>query len=168
MNWYVGLFWMLLAILTAMAWAWSDPVTPRWRAALQPEVAVAGLYWLAAAGSTLIPIGATLFARLEASILVIDVLLFAGLLVVALKFRKWWVTWAAALQLLASTAHVARLVTPSMWRLGYQVMEEASSYPALILLGIGIVQHRLQQRRNRLSGSSGWGDRQPRRRPPSA
>ncbi|MEG3159343.1 hypothetical protein U1763_02400 [Sphingomonas sp. LB2R24] len=142
---YVTGFWLLLFVLTAIAW-WGRDRNASWRATLsQPEIGVATLLMAAALLTVAMrPSFATRFAGLDIGMLTIDVALFGGLAAYGARTGRWWVLAAAALQLVSATAHVTRMVTPGMWRLGYQVMEEASSYPTLMLLGWGLwSRHRI-------------------------
>jgi hypothetical protein len=147
MDLYVAVFWAFLVILSVLAWFGRDSVRKTISAFSQPELAVTVLCWIAALMTmALRPSSATRFYNLECSVLVIDCGLFAGFTIIGARSGKGWVLCAAALQLLSTTAHVARLTTPFMWRLGYQVMEEASSYPVLLLLAYGIWKHRRASR----------------------
>lgn len=139
---YVTVFWLTLTVLTVLAWSWRDAGSRWWTALYQPEVGVATLLMTAA----LLTVGArpsfaTRFAGLDLGMLTIDAGLFVGLATYGVRSGRWWVMAAAAFQLISATAHVARIVTPGMWRLGYQVMEEASSYPTLFLLAWGVWSH---------------------------
>lgn len=152
MHLYVAGFWILLIILSAVAWLGREKTETVWSVLLQPEVGVAALL-VSAAVLTVVsrPAVTTRFDALQPEMLAIDAGLFVGLAAFAVSSGRAWATTAAALQLLSATAHVARLSTPGMWRLGYQVMEEASSYPTLLLLAWGLWN---RHRRMRIAGRS--------------
>ena len=152
MLFYVAGFWLFLILLTMLAWLGRDRRLA-WPAALaEPETGVATLLAAAAVLTVFVrPAFAIRFKGLDPGLVAIDVSLFVGLAVYGVRSGRWWVLCAAALQLLSTTAHVARVTTPGMWRLGYQVMEEASSYPTLMLLGWGIWSRHLSARRSRRS-----------------
>lgn len=148
MDLYIAGFWILLVALTLLAWSWRDRDARGRTSPRQPELVVAAMFWTAAVLTVALrPSLATRFHLLERSLLLVDFGLFAGLAWEGVRSGKVWVLCAAALQLISATAHVARLTTPGMWRLGYQVMEEASSYPVLLLLTWGILAHRARARR---------------------
>jgi hypothetical protein len=152
MDFYIAGFWLILMTLTALAWTWRD-VDERGRTRpAQPELSVVTLLWAAAVLTVVLrPSLATRFHDVERAMLIIDFGLFAGLAWIGARQGKGWILCAAALQLISASAHVARLVTPGMWRLGYQVMEEASSYPLLMALAWGIIGRRSAGRRDRSS-----------------
>lgn len=139
MTLYTFGFWPILLSLVALAWASRTDRTTWWGALGQPEIGVAMLLLSAATLTALLrPAVGIRFVGLETTMLAIDLALFLALSFLGVSSGKWWVLCAAALQLISTTAHLARLTTPGMWRLGYQVMEEASSYPTLALLACGI------------------------------
>lgn len=144
MDFYVTSFWVILTGLSLLAWRGRDR-SPALKGALrQPTLAVAALYWGAALLTVACkPSPPNRFFYLEPMLLLIDWGLFIGLALIGMRSGKGWVLCAAALQLISSAAHVARLTTPGMWRLGYQVMEEASSYPLLGLLATGVWSRRI-------------------------
>lgn len=144
MSIYVTGFWSILLLLDILAVLGCDRTSPRWAAIKQPELGVAVLLSSAALLTVLLRPAVTFrFVDLELAMLAIDFGLFVGLAAFAVRSGKGWILCAAALQLISATAHVARLMTPGMWRLGYQVMEESSSYPTLMLLAWGIwIHHR--------------------------
>lgn len=155
MDLYIAGFWILLVALSLLSWSWRDRDAQGRTKPRQPELQVAGLFWIAAVLTVALrPSLATRFHLLEPSLLLIDAGLFAGLAWVGVRSGRGWVLCAAALQLISAAAHVARLATPGMWRLGYQVMEEASSYPVLLLLGWGVLTHRAATRREGRSARS--------------
>ena len=148
MTLYIATFWLLLVVLTASAWWARDRPTVRPMVVLQPQLPVTVMFWTAAILTILLrPSPDARFIHTEHALLLIDFGLFGGLLWAGVRSGRGWVFCAAALQLISATAHLARLVTPGMFRLGYQVMEEASSYPTLALLAYGIVRHVAARRR---------------------
>jgi len=143
MNLYVASFWAILLALSLLAWLWRDRSLKPAETLVQPELAVVSLCWTAAIVTLVCkPPSAVRFFDLEPALLLVDIGLLVSLTIIGVRSGKGWVLCAAALQLLSTSAHVARLTTPGMWRLGYQVMEEASSYPILLLLAVGIWNRR--------------------------
>lgn len=160
---YVAGFWMLLTAVTAMAWSTYDGARPLRPALSEPEIGVATMLMSAAVLTVLLrPAFATRYDGIDWKMAAIDVLLVVGLVFHAAGSGRWWVICATALQLISTTAHMARAVTPGMWRLGYQVMEEASSYPTILLVGWGVLARYRRTRRDARSNSSS--DARPRTR----
>ncbi|WP_380782956.1 hypothetical protein [Sphingomonas sp. R86520] len=154
MHLYITGFWILLLTLTAIAWLGRPRSTTVATALREPETGVATLLLAAAVLTVLLrPSVATRFVGIDPSMVLIDAGLFVGLASYGVRSGRWWVLCAAALQLISTTAHLARVFTPDMWRLGYQVMEEASSYPTLMLLAWGVWSRHRRARSARRSSS---------------
>ncbi len=135
---YSILFLPLLALLIACAWIWGG----------RPERAGSVAFLLAYAASALSRTsGRTGFFSLEPGVLVVDLALLGFLTWLAIRSRHGWLIWATAFQLLSTTAHVVRLSDSHFRGLAYATMEGASSYPTLIALAIGILQHWMRTRK---------------------
>lgn len=155
MTLYIASFWLMLVVLSAAAVILRDRPSVRPLVVTQPQLPVVAMFWTAAVLTILLrPSLDRRFMYIEHALLLIDFGLFAGLAWAGVRSGKGWVLCTAALQLVSATAHVARIVTPNMFRLGYQVMEEASSYPTLLLLAFGILDH--ARRRRRSGRSDDW------------
>lgn len=155
MTFYIAGFWLLLIVLTAFAWLGRDRPTIRPVVVSQPQLPVTAMFWTAAVLTILMRSSPDArFIHTEHSLLLIDFGLFGALTWAGVRSGRGWVMCAAAFQLISATAHLARLVTPGMFRLGYQVMEEASSYPTLALLAYGILRHLAARRRTICSRTS--------------
>ena len=90
------------------------------------------------AAATLSPLVQTSnFLHPEGGILLIDLLLLAYLLVLALRSDRFWPLWAAGFQVVGTLIHVARLVDASVWPSAYATAEVFWSYPVLLALGLG-------------------------------
>ena len=97
----------------------------------------------------------------------LDLALLAGLAIIAVRIRTWWLLASVALQLITCLGHLAKYLDPQTSPMSYFMMLVASSYPAVTLLAIGIWQHRRTVRdrsmRDRsLAGSSRRAGRPPR------
>ena len=93
---------------------------------------------LLVAAATLSPLVQTSnFLHPETGILLIDMLLLAYLLVLALRSDRYWPLWAAGFQVVGTFIHVARIVDPSVWPPAYATAEVFWSYPVLFALGAG-------------------------------
>ena len=114
-----------------------------WRGRGDERIAVA-VCLLATALSYLIlrsPVGR--FQQLEAGILVIDVLAFAGFVAVALWSQRFWPLWVAGLQLTSLLAHLARISRIDLLPVAYAAAERFWSYPILIIIAVAAWrQHR--------------------------
>jgi len=130
---YVYSFWLLLPLLCLAALKWGG-----W-----PERIVAFLFLAAAAGSILLKSSVTGgYRTIEIGVLAVDATLLAALVWVMLQADRRWLIWVVALQVISTTGHLARMVMPDLSRMAYSLMVGASSYPALLLLALGILGHR--------------------------
>jgi len=129
---YLGLFWLTLPALLIAAGLWGG----------RSERLVAGFYVAALAASKLLKSAPQDdFFDVEVGLVVADAALLVALVAVAARYGRSWVILVAAFQLLSTLAHFARLIRSDLTPLAYSLMESASSYPALMLLGVGIVGH---------------------------
>lgn len=120
MTVYIAGFWLLLVVLTASAWWTRDRPTVPPMVVSEPQLPVAAMFWTAAVLTILLrPSLGARFIHTEHALLLIDFGLFGGLVWAGVRSGRGWVLCAAALQLVSATAHLARLVTPGMFRLGY-------------------------------------------------
>ena len=97
----------------------------------------------------------------------LDLALLACLAIIAVRVRTWWLIASVALQLITCLGHLAKYLDPKTSPMGYFMMLVSSSYPAVILLAIGIWQHRkiVRDRTMRDRSSAGSSRRAaPRRR----
>ena len=80
---------------------------------------------------------ANAFVRTETGILMIDVLLFFGLLVLALRSDRFWPMWAAAFQLVGTMFHFASMAETGNFAWAYYIALIFWTYPVFIALGLG-------------------------------
>src|SRR6478752_3156315 len=97
----------------------------------------------------LICLGATLASRLafsplsvryssvEGGLLVIDLVVLASFVAVALRLRRFWPLWVAGLQLTTSMAHLMKAIDDSLLPMAYGAAIALWSYPILIILAGG-------------------------------
>lgn len=104
---------------------------------------VVGVALLAAALSTRLALSGldVRFAGLEAGVLLVDVLLLAVLIVVALNADRRWVAWVTSLHALGVGIHFAHLVTPGAERMAYAILSAVWSYPIVVILAFGTRRH---------------------------
>lgn len=77
------------------------------------------------------------YAHTETGVLVVDFLLLAGLLVLALKSDRFWPMYAAAFQFVGSLVHVASMTEQGSYAWAYAVGLVFWSYPVMIALMVG-------------------------------
>jgi hypothetical protein len=94
------------------------------------------------------------FGSLEVGILVVDIAALAAFVVLALRANRFWPLWVAALQLLATAGHLAKLLEPNMIRWAYAFLLGAGSYPTLLLFALGTFRH--QQRLKKFGVDRSW------------
>ncbi len=71
-------------------------------------------------------------------VMVVDLLLLAGLLVLALRSRSFWPLWMTASQLLAVVTHVATFFTQGHSQRIYAGLEGVWAIPCLLSMVVGI------------------------------
>ncbi len=132
MSPFLAFFWLVLLLLAGASARWGGP----------SERLVALMYVVAAVLTAATRSAFELrYQKVELTVFATDVLLFGGLAMVAVRTGRWWVICAAALQCLAMLSHLGKLLNPTLWRLGYQLMATWSAWPAVALLGVGIWTH---------------------------
>ena len=83
------------------------------------------------------------YFAVERSDLIIDTLVLAAMVAIALRSDRFWPLWVAGLQLTISLSHVLKAIQPDLLPLAYAAAERFWSYPTLIILFIGAWrQHR--------------------------
>lgn len=127
---YVYGFLLLFPLTCLAAFRWGE-----W-----PERSVALAYLLALAGTEVAAPRGSDFVSFEAGVLVIDFMLLAALVVIAVRSDRTWVIWSAGIHAIATLGHLSKLVSPNLSNLAYGLMEGASAWPALIALMIGTWQ----------------------------
>ena len=97
--------------------------------------------------------GQARYLGVEHSDLVIDILVLAALVAIALRSDRFWPLWVAGLQLTISMSHVLKAIQPGLLPLAYAAAERFWSYPTLIILFIGAWrqhQRRISEQRQAL------------------
>lgn len=77
------------------------------------------------------------YSSTEIIVLLIDAMLLAALVVLALRSDRFWPLWAAAFQLVGTTVHLASMTETGDFAWAYAVGLIFWSYPVLIALGAG-------------------------------
>jgi hypothetical protein len=82
------------------------------------------------------------YTSVDMSLIAIDIILTFGLVYLALLANRYWILWAASLQIVGITAHFAKLVVPEILAPAYALTLIVWSYAALPTLVIGTHRHR--------------------------
>ena len=113
---------------------------------------LAGTFLLVAAVATRLAFLSeiTPYVSVDTSIVVVDLCLLAVLVALALYADRFWPIWMAALQALGATAHLVRVVEPSVVSMAYVILVAVWSYPMVLILAAATLRHR---RRLKQAGS---------------
>lgn len=122
---YMYAFWVLLPAVAFCAL----------RSGKRPEQLAASMYMVAAIASILVRTRAA-YLHLEVGLFAIDLALLAGLIWLVISTNRLWPMPSAAAQAISCLAHLAKVFEPHSHWLGYQLMEEASGYPIIVLLAV--------------------------------
>jgi hypothetical protein len=82
------------------------------------------------------------YAGPEFGLVLVDGLLFAALLGIAMGSRAFWPLWAAGFQLVALAVHLASMIAPHMLPAAYATTLGLWAYPVLASLLVGSVVER--------------------------
>jgi len=80
--------------------------------------------------------------RTQLPVLAVDILLLAGLAVMALRSRSYWPLWMAAFHLISVTTHAATIAQPQLKPLIYFALQSFWSLPLLLVMVAGIMLDR--------------------------
>lgn len=94
------------------------------------------------------------YGSVEVGALIVDMAALIAFLVLALRARRFWPLWIAALQAVGTAGHLAKLADPELMRWAYAFLLGIWSYPMLLLLAIGTYNH--QQRLRRFGSDPAW------------
>ncbi|WP_425997508.1 hypothetical protein [Caulobacter sp. DWR1-3-2b1] len=118
---------LLALIVTCGAAVWRGGRPERWAAAAM------ALAWL---GSTFAQRSLQLWGP-QTGIMIIDGLLLAALLLIALRSDRWWPMWASGFHGLGVFLHLAVMIDAGIWGRAYYVAGAIFSYLTMIALLIG-------------------------------
>jgi hypothetical protein len=77
------------------------------------------------------------YAGIEQGLLIIDMLMLAAFVAIALKSERFWPMWIAGLQLTNSMAHLMKAIEWDLLPVAYRAATAFWSYPILLILAIG-------------------------------
>ncbi len=77
------------------------------------------------------------YSGLEHGLLIIDLLMLAAFVAIALRSQRFWPLWVAGLQLTNSMAHLMKAIELDLLPVAYRAAAVFWSYPILLILAIG-------------------------------
>jgi hypothetical protein len=89
------------------------------------------------------------FAAIETNAMIVDVVVFAGFLWVALRSDRFWPLWIAGLQLTAILGHLMKAVDAALFARAYGAALVFWAYPMLLILAVGTWRSRRRARPKR-------------------
>lgn len=95
------------------------------------------------------------YSSVETGLLLIDLLVLATFVFVALRSARFWPLWAAGLQLTSSTAHLMKAIDHSLLPVAYGAAIALWSYPILVILAVATWRGRHSAREIQLATSTG-------------
>ena len=81
------------------------------------------------------------YAGVETNVLIVDLLVLASFLYVALKSDRFWPLWIAGLHVTTVVAHALKLLTGDLVPIAYAVALRFWAYPELIILAVAVWRH---------------------------
>ncbi|HEV2818006.1 MAG TPA: hypothetical protein VGW40_12395 [Allosphingosinicella sp.] len=107
------------------------------------------------------------FRGVEVGVFIIDVVVFAAFVLLAVRANRYWPLWMSALLGLGVVGHLAMLLHPRVIPWAYAVVLSIWSYPILLLMAAGTFAHQRRLIRNGADPSwTRFSDRPGRRAPP--
>lgn len=93
------------------------------------------------------------FESVEARVMVVDLVVFAGFLLVALRSERFWPLWVAGLQLTTILGHLLKGLEGDLLPRAYAAALNFWAYPIVLILAIGTWRNhrRLQAQHGRVS-----------------
>lgn len=77
------------------------------------------------------------FGSTQINVMIVDFVLLASLVALALRSDRFWPLWAAAFQLVGTTVHLASMTETGNFAWAYAVGLIFWSYPVMIALAVG-------------------------------
>jgi len=121
-----------------------------WRGSRDERLIAAMCVVGAAASFLLLRPLATRFQSVETGIMLVDFVVFAGFLFVALRSSRFWPLWVTGLQLTTSLGHVLKGLSPGLLPQAYGAALQFWSYPILLILAVGTWRSYARRRNGRL------------------
>ena len=125
MNYYFFALLFLCCLYAFLAGGWPE----RLGAAAYASACLASHFLYAAP--------ALKYRAVETGVFIVDVLVFAAFVAIALRADRMWPIWVSALLGLGVLAHLGRLAGPGTMPWAYQIVMSVWSYPILAIIAIG-------------------------------
>jgi hypothetical protein len=77
------------------------------------------------------------FHGVETPVMLVDLAVFAGFLLVALRSERFWPLWVAGLQLTTMMGHLLKAVDTGLFPKAYGAALSFWAYPILLILAVG-------------------------------
>jgi len=87
-------------------------------------------------------IPAAAYGAVETAVLVVDLMVLASFLYVALQSDRFWPLWIAGLHVTTMIGHALKLMSGDMVPIAYAVALRFWAYPELIILAVAVWRHR--------------------------
>lgn len=81
------------------------------------------------------------YASVEIGVILVDLIVLAGFMLVALRSNRFWPLWVSGLQLTTVFGHLMKGAQTDLLPQAYGAALQFWSYPIVILLGIGTWRH---------------------------
>lgn len=132
---FYGLLQSLVTLYTLWRGGWPERLVG----------AITGIAWLATWLSPFNP--HTGHSVIQVDIFVIDLLLAAILILIALKADRYWPIWVSTLQVLTISFHGVRWYDSTVLPAAYHHLTVWLAYPALAMIVVGTWRHEQRDRR---------------------
>ena len=77
------------------------------------------------------------FQGVETPVVVVDILVWAGFVAVALRSERFWPLWVAGLQLTTVLGHLLKMLESDLFPAAYGAALYFWSYPIILILAVG-------------------------------
>jgi hypothetical protein len=133
------IFLVLLVLCCAGAFIWGGG----------PERAGMAIYAAGSVATYILVITSPIHYRgVEVGVLTVDLLVFLGFILVALRAERYWPLWVSALVGVGVLGHLAMLLHPRVIPSAYAAVLSMWSYPILLVIAAGTAAHRRRLKRN--------------------
>ena len=86
------------------------------------------------------------YTSVETGLLIIDLVVLASFIAIALRSHRFWPLWVAGLQLTNSMAHLMKAIEVDLMPFAYGAAAALWSYPILMILAVGTWRGQLRAR----------------------
>lgn len=93
------------------------------------------------------------YVAVQTGDLVIDTIVLAAFIAIALRSDRFWPLWVAGLQLTISMSHLFSALDPDLLPLAYGAAERFWSYPTLVIIAVGAWRQHRRLMRERTAAS---------------